>query len=119
MTCASIFNYTTQKPVQSDARNKFEEQLELAILNYFEQFKHTFLTGDGSSCPEVWQSLGAVSHITSQEHVVGLILQRALQYLKDQISEALILKSVSLFKELVNGYDRTFSFLTLVTGYGP
>ena len=110
MTCSALFNYISQKPFQNDARNKFEEQLELSILLFFEEFKQTFLTGDGSSCPEVWKYLATGSQITSQEHVIGLFLQRCLYYLKEQLSEDLILQSVQLFKELVNGV-RTMKLL--------
>lgn len=58
----------------------------------------------------MWLALAKGSQITSQEHVLGLFLQRCLQYLKDQITESLILKSVQVFKELVNGV-RTMKLL--------
>ncbi|KAJ3348012.1 Exportin 7 [Kappamyces sp. JEL0680] len=110
MINASLFRFVSRKPIQTNPGDKCEEQLELSILNLFEQFKHTFLTGDGSSCPQVWEVLAAQSDFSSQEHVVILFLQRALQYLKDHTTEALILKSVVLFKELVNGV-RTLKLL--------
>ena len=109
-TCAQIFNYSAQKPILSDPSNKCDEQLELSLLSFFEQFKHTFLTGDGSSCPECWKALASISQITTQEHVLGIFLQRSMQYLKDHISEALVLRSVQLFKELVSGV-RTLKLL--------
>lgn len=102
-TCSQIFNYLAQKPVLVNGQDKCEEQLELSILAFFEQFKHTFLTGDGSGCPKMWETVATQSQVKTQEHVVILCLNRALHYLKDQSTEALVFKSVSVFKELVNG----------------
>jgi hypothetical protein len=110
MTCSAIYNYISRKPIQISPNDKCEEQCELAILNFFEQFKHTFLTGDGSSCPQVWEVMSAQSEISSQEHVLIVMLQRSLQYLKNHTTEALIIRSVALFKELVNGV-RTLKLL--------
>jgi exportin-7 len=102
IAAGNIFAFSQFKQFQNIA-DPCEELLELSILGFFEQFKHTYLTGDGSNCPITWQAIVSSSSVTCQGDVVLLYLQRALFYLKESTSETLVLKSSQLFQELVNG----------------
>jgi hypothetical protein len=80
-----------------------DEVLESSILAFFENFKHTFLVNDGSSCMKMWSSLCSNSPITKQEDIILIILQRIIYFLKESKSELLVVKSAELFQYLVAG----------------
>jgi exportin-7 len=102
IAAGNIFGFAQFKQFRTIA-DSCDEVLELSLLGFFEQFKHTYLTGDGSNCPITWQAIVSSSSVTCQGDVVLIFLQRALFFLKESSSESLVLKSSQLFQELVNG----------------
>jgi hypothetical protein len=98
----TVFGFVQFKSFQN-INDSCDELLELAILGFFEQFKHTYLTGDGSNCPNTWEAIFSNGQMSTQGDVLIAYLQRSLYFLKESGSEQLVIKSANLFQELVNG----------------
>jgi hypothetical protein len=98
----NIFQFVLFKDYKQLA-NEEDIVLEASILDFFENFKQTFLINDGSSCQKMWETLTQNCTITKQEDVIVVFLGRALYYLKESNAEQLVVKSADLFQYLVNG----------------
>ena len=86
--CSIIFSLLS-RPLESTIYEK-------ALLTFLEEFKHVYLTGDGSSCPKLWEILG------SQDDIMGIYMTRIFTHLTNT-NQPLVAKSIQVFKELVNG----------------
>ncbi|KAJ3261603.1 Ran-binding protein 17 [Boothiomyces macroporosus] len=98
----TIFQYLDFKPIQT-VPNPNEQLVECAAFSFMEQFKQVYLVGDGSTCPQMWQSIANQAQITSQHQILLKIIPRIVHHIKQAVSEQLVTSAISLFKELVNG----------------